>query len=544
MPLPDPNAVFGYGEDFFNLWTVSHNKDGTQGGYKFDPQFTWLGQALKKILAAQTESFGLSWLTDSTGDGNPSDWPGQLGTLIASANQAWTVRSVVFSDSLQSSFAVAPTVYRLGDAGVRFMRFVTASNSSLAIQKTDVGTYTNLDLQMDVQMDDWTPATAMNFASHFGAGGDRGWEFFLNTSGTIALQYSLDGSALLNKASTVVTGIADGTRKWIRVTFNGDNGAAGHDVKFWTSPDGITWTQLGTTVTTAGTGTIFNSSVVYELGARQQTTQVLTGNIYEVRLFKGLQGPATTATGVNVLNSATVNVGSTAGWPATGSFILGATDVAYTGVTATSFTGCGNHAATTGGEAITTGNVTPVAPCFPDQWGSYPNATNSPSPSGAPVLHLSVGAVASKSIVGGNAYLNDTTRMPKMLPDYNHKVLFLSSMHNDLEEFDAHWLTTYATWITNALPSVPNAVPVICTQNPKVSPAVRIREHSIRREKLLALGARLGYPVLDAYQAYLDLGSSAVYGTYIQADGIHPTITGSPTGMQVWANYAYAGLFP
>lgn len=29
MPLPDPNAVYGYGEDFTNLWFVSHNQDGT-----------------------------------------------------------------------------------------------------------------------------------------------------------------------------------------------------------------------------------------------------------------------------------------------------------------------------------------------------------------------------------------------------------------------------------------------------------------------------------------------------------------------------------
>jgi hypothetical protein len=62
---------------------------------------------------------------------------------------------------------------------------------------------------------------------------------------------------------------------------------------------------------------------------------------------------ATTATGVNGLNSAIVNVASTAGFPSAGSFSLaGAGPVTYTGKTDTSFTGCGAHAATTGGEAI------------------------------------------------------------------------------------------------------------------------------------------------------------------------------------------------
>jgi hypothetical protein len=63
---------------------------------------------------------------------------------------------------------------------------------------------------------------------------------------------------------------------------------------------------------------------------------------------------STTATGVNGLNSAVVNVASTAGFPPVGSFVLAGAGsaVTYTGITATSFTGCGSHAATTGGESI------------------------------------------------------------------------------------------------------------------------------------------------------------------------------------------------
>lgn len=66
----------------------------------------------------------------------------------------------------------------------------------------------------------------------------------------------------------------------------------------------------------------------------------------------------TTATGVNALNSATVNVADTTLFPASGSFILGGAAVTYTGKTATSFTGVGTHAATVGGEVIA--NVVPA----------------------------------------------------------------------------------------------------------------------------------------------------------------------------------------
>lgn len=71
----------------------------------------------------------------------------------------------------------------------------------------------------------------------------------------------------------------------------------------------------------------------------------------------------TTVTGVNVLNSAVINVGSTLFFPAVGTFVLAGVAVTYTGITATSFTGCSNHAATVGGET-----VTPLLPAGTHKW--------------------------------------------------------------------------------------------------------------------------------------------------------------------------------
>ena len=61
----------------------------------------------------------------------------------------------------------------------------------------------------------------------------------------------------------------------------------------------------------------------------------------------------TTITGVNALNSPTVNVADTSLFPSSGTIIFLATAVTYTGKTATSFTGCSSHPATTGGELVT-----------------------------------------------------------------------------------------------------------------------------------------------------------------------------------------------
>lgn len=77
-----------------------------------------------------------------------------------------------------------------------------------------------------------------------------------------------------------------------------------------------------------------------------------TGLVPPVKISRTFSHAATTAVGVNAINSATVNVVSTTGFPAAGTFYMGGVGTTYTGVTATSFTGCGNHAATTGGEVI------------------------------------------------------------------------------------------------------------------------------------------------------------------------------------------------
>jgi hypothetical protein len=64
----------------------------------------------------------------------------------------------------------------------------------------------------------------------------------------------------------------------------------------------------------------------------------------------------TTVSGANSLNSATINVVDATPFESTGSVVINGINVTYTGKTATSLTGCGSHAAYTGGESVF-GNV-------------------------------------------------------------------------------------------------------------------------------------------------------------------------------------------
>jgi hypothetical protein len=70
--------------------------------------------------------------------------------------------------------------------------------------------------------------------------------------------------------------MAGGTIPYLAATLDVDNGAAGHDVRWWRSWTGAagSWTQVGSTSTTAGTTTIQNSTNDFYIGASTNTDQV------------------------------------------------------------------------------------------------------------------------------------------------------------------------------------------------------------------------------------------------------------------------------
>jgi hypothetical protein len=88
--------------------------------------------------------------------------------------------------------------------------------------------------------------------------------------------------------------ITDGEYLWIKYTLDVDNGAGGHDVKFYTAADQATepttWTQLGSTVTTAGTTSVWPGTAGLIIGGRSATTQVFNGSLARVIIRNGIGG--------------------------------------------------------------------------------------------------------------------------------------------------------------------------------------------------------------------------------------------------------------
>ena len=153
----------------------------------------------------------------------------------------------------------------------------------------------DIDLRCKVALDDWTPTGNASIISKWGNAGNQSYLFQVYNSGVLRFTWTSTGtySASLDKTSTVSTGVADGSVKWIRVTLDVDNGASGNDVKFWTSNDGITWTQLGSTITSAGTTSVYASSAVtpLEVGSTLTgTTEVARGKFFRAQVLNGIGG--------------------------------------------------------------------------------------------------------------------------------------------------------------------------------------------------------------------------------------------------------------
>lgn len=209
--------------------------------------------------------------------------------IIAAAYSAQTLRQIVtdlINDKLNEEGIAAWTHQWLELDGA----------GDFAQTDLDPGLTTAATWIFGLRAADYSPGTGEILAAQWG-GGDSAWFIRLLASGRLNLAYSTTGTDEINRFSTVtlpaaIAGLTDGvTDVWVKIEFEGDNGASGHDVRFyWTTTHPANpyedtptdWTQLGTTVTTAGTVTLRNTARTMVFGA----LQTAGANSFEGRLYR------------------------------------------------------------------------------------------------------------------------------------------------------------------------------------------------------------------------------------------------------------------
>jgi len=138
---------------------------------------------------------------------------------------------------------------------------------------------------------DWTPAANQLFLSKYNttSGNHRSYWLRHMTTGALNFAWSPDGASATSINSTATIAAADFSPLWVAVAFDVNNGAGGNDCRFYTSPDGVTWTQLGTTVTTAGVASIFDGPATVNVGANDAGAfGNFTGLIYRTQIYSGI----------------------------------------------------------------------------------------------------------------------------------------------------------------------------------------------------------------------------------------------------------------
>ncbi len=155
----------------------------------------------------------------------------------------------------------------------------------------------DIDIRVEYELNN--PPDGLNgyyLASKARSGGNISWSFLINKLGYLEMLWSTDGTTQLTVLSTTIVSPMYGPIA-ARVTVDVNNGAAGADFKFYTS-DTIagSWTQLGATVTHAGTTSFFSGTAEVELGRVNDgagpgaTHLPLDGRIYAFELYSGIAG--------------------------------------------------------------------------------------------------------------------------------------------------------------------------------------------------------------------------------------------------------------
>jgi hypothetical protein len=142
----------------------------------------------------------------------------------------------------------------------------------------------DITLIVEAALDDWTPsAVNVLIAKDSVSAGGRSYALNIQTSGAPRFNFSLDGSTIISVTADAIPAFTDGIRSHIAV----ERTAATGKVRFYTSPDHITWTLLGTEQT-AATGNIFDGNAVVQFGNLASLAYDLKGKIYDSEGYAGL----------------------------------------------------------------------------------------------------------------------------------------------------------------------------------------------------------------------------------------------------------------
>ena len=128
-------------------------------------------------------------------------------------------------------------------------------------------------------------ATTYFLCSKIAGASNFAYEFTRDSNNKLVFSFSLLGAIQIDAVSTVIQPFSIGVKGWVKASRNSTTG----NVIFSTSTDGITFTQLGTTVSTTA-GSIFAGTRTLGIGGSSAGSGALLGKIYRATVSNSIGG--------------------------------------------------------------------------------------------------------------------------------------------------------------------------------------------------------------------------------------------------------------
>ena len=164
--------------------------------------------------------------------------------------------------------------------------YLTGSGNTLSVPSEVALDTADLDIRMLVALDQYTPGSTVSLAQR--VSGSTGWQLrLLNTSRLNIIIWTSGGTSLNLSSSATASNLMsakseDGKPIWLRVTFDADDGAGSYILRWYTSADGTTWTQLG--------GDLSSAAVTIAHATSSALVAAANGKVYRLQQLDGIGG--------------------------------------------------------------------------------------------------------------------------------------------------------------------------------------------------------------------------------------------------------------
>lgn len=162
----------------------------------------------------------------------------------------------------------------------------------------------DLDIRCKVNLESYTPSNRYTLVSRYG-GTQHSYLLDMAPGGSLRVIWSEDGTGVISQVSgvSVSSQVADGQTCWIRVTVAMDT-SPGTLTRFYTSTDGVAWSQLGGDVIRGVSSSSFSGTNGINLGVIVASQNPLRGFILAAEVYDGIDGTLVFGTDIETDNNA------------------------------------------------------------------------------------------------------------------------------------------------------------------------------------------------------------------------------------------------